>query len=198
MTEENINIEILEERPDHHYRTELPNIVFSVLTAIQLAVYAHLKRIAGDRGKCWMSIKNIAEQIGVGETTLRESIRELCKSNVLIGSPFIRITKRKRPDGADDTSLITIVDIWRANGDFYRKVQSQKPAQKSTEKPEEGAASKSDGGGGSPDEGGGFARRRGRVRQTNPKKNPLKKNNVLFVENRGLLPLPRLGNQRKP
>jgi len=154
MIEENINIEIVEERPDHHYRTELPNIVFSVLTPIQLAVYAHLKRIAGDNGKCWMSIKNIADNVGIGETTFRESVKELAKTNVLIGLPFIRVYRRKKPDGSADTSIISIVDIWRANGDFYRKVKSTKPAQNPEEKPDDGSASKTDGGGGSPNEGG--------------------------------------------
>lgn len=120
MTEISHQVEFVEERPDHHYRTEIPNFVLDLLNPNQLAVYAHIKRIAGDSGRCWMSMKNLAQAIGIGQTTLRLCLHELSVEDFFIEGAFIKIIKRTKPDGSPDSNIIKINDVWRINGDHYR------------------------------------------------------------------------------
>lgn len=110
----------IEEKPDHYYRTEIPNFIFDILNPIQLAVYSHIKRICGDSGRCWMSMKNLAKKIGIGETMLRETLKELDRADFLIRGKLIDIIRRKKPDGSQDSNIIRINDVWRINGDIYR------------------------------------------------------------------------------
>ncbi len=127
--------EIQEETPDHHFRTEIPNLVFDLgLSPEAFCLYAHLKRIAGDKGACFKSNKNLAKDCGIGETKLRECFKELTQIEILIGddpspgkSPkfhsqvsLIKITQRKKENGSWDTNLVTITPIWRLNGDIMR------------------------------------------------------------------------------
>ena len=127
--------EIHEDLPDHHYRTEIPNIIFDLgLSSEEFKVYAVLKRIAGDRGACWMSQKKLAEMCGIGITKLKECIDSLASPNIQISDKrdeklkrhvhsqisLITVTRRKKSDGGDDTNLIKIVPIWRLNGDHFR------------------------------------------------------------------------------
>lgn len=124
-----------EDLPDHHFRTELPNIIFELnLSPEEFKVYAVLKRIAGDRGACWMSQKKLSEMCGIGITKLKECMESLASPNIHIGDKrdenekrhihskisLITITRRKKLDGGDDTNLIRIVPIWRLNGDYFR------------------------------------------------------------------------------
>jgi len=131
------NFFIDEEKPDHHYRTEIPNVVFDLgLEAVTLAVYSYLKRISGDCGKCWQSMPNLAKKIGIGETKLRECLAELVDGKNRCKIKLVKKIYRVKEDGSPDTCVFMIIDIWGFNGRFYK------------------------GGGGSPSEGGV-------VRQTN-------------------------------
>jgi hypothetical protein len=38
----------------------------------------------------------------------------------LIGMPLIKVERRKKSNGADDTSMITIMPIWAINGKYFR------------------------------------------------------------------------------
>lgn len=50
MSEEAENYYVYENKPDHHYRTEIPNIVFDLdLSDSQFRLYSQLKRIAGGK-----------------------------------------------------------------------------------------------------------------------------------------------------
>jgi hypothetical protein len=166
--------QVCEEMPDHHYRTEIPNIVFEMgLSPETFCLYVHLKRIAGDGGHCFKSIPNLAKDCGMGETKLRSSLKELETLNVLIGDErrgetkfnteirLIKLTPRKKPDGSADTNLITITPIWRLNGDVMRH-RSQKKLGGS---PHEGGVVRETSQGGSPHEG----------KEELSKKNPSKK-----------------------
>jgi helix-turn-helix protein len=117
--------EISQEKPDHHYRTEIPNIIFEIIQGNDLLVYCFLKRIAGDFGKCFMSVPSLAKKIGISENTLRDSKKNLCAANEFLGYALIRCTERTKPDGSRDTDLLEIRDIWRHNGDHFRE-KSQK------------------------------------------------------------------------
>ena len=112
-----------EHYPDHHFRTETPNIIFEIgLSALQQIVYIHLKKIAGDTGYCWKSCSNLAKEIGLSERFLRQTIRSLSNPFPMLGNlPLIKITPTKKSDGSNSTNTIEIIPIWRLNGEFFRK-----------------------------------------------------------------------------
>ncbi len=66
------------------------------LTPIQFTVYSFLVSSAGQKGKCWPSVKTIAASCGCSETAVREA------AGVLEQRGFIRRVKRyqDRPNGS--------------------------------------------------------------------------------------------------
>lgn len=125
---ENDEFCVYEQKPDHHYRTELPNIIFELgLTPYDFTVYAALKRIAGDGGACWMSMPNLAKLCACSETQVKNSIKKLSGTFEKLKKPLIKITRRKLENGVNQTNVITIIDVWRENGDQFRKNNIDKP-----------------------------------------------------------------------
>jgi hypothetical protein len=121
-------IEVFEEKPDHHYRTEIPNIIFSLgLCPFAFMVYCLLKRVCGDSGQCWHSIPMLAKECNMGESKLKECLKILSEPIFPDGSPLIKIEKRFKPDGSQNSNLIRIVPIWRKNGDHFRGGSPQNP-----------------------------------------------------------------------
>jgi hypothetical protein len=114
--------ETYEDLPDHHFRTEIPNIVFTLgLSPFALTVYLLLKRIAGDKGKCWKTIKNLADSCEIGETKFRQCLKDLAEPfGALGGKSLIKIHRRFKQNKAQESNLIEIIPIWRINGDYYR------------------------------------------------------------------------------
>lgn len=154
--------EMREDRPDHHFHTAIPNIISELgLTIYDREVYRHIKQVAGDSGKCWQSNKTMAAKIGISERQLRYSLETLSKVFPLLNSSLIKIFERKKPDGSQESNLIYIVDIWRVNGDFFRKdIPSW------------------DKGGGAPCAGGGVHHMQGGGAPYAPKEEHSKKNTV--------------------
>jgi len=115
--------QVHEEKPDHHYRTEIPNIVFHLgLDIIAIAIYAYLKRIAGDYRSCYKSQKKICSELGISPATYIKYRDQLgLEHSMLGGKKLLNIMLRKKDDGNNETTLITIVDIWRDNGDYFRQ-----------------------------------------------------------------------------
>jgi len=113
-------IEVFEKKPDHHYRTEIPNIIFTLnLDPFELSLYLFLKRTAGDYSKCFKRVKTLAEESQMSERKLRECLKKL-SSPLVNGKPLIKITHRMNPNGSFQSNIIEIIDIWRENGDFFR------------------------------------------------------------------------------
>lgn len=76
---------------------KLSNAMFCYhLTPIQFTVYSFLVSSAGQKGKCWPSMKTIAANCGCSQTAAREAIGELERLG------FIRRVKRyqDRPNGS--------------------------------------------------------------------------------------------------
>ena len=76
---------------------KLSNALFSYhLTPIQFTVYSFLVSSAGQKGKCWPSMKTIAANCHCSETAAREAIATLEQKG------FIRRVKRyqDRPNGS--------------------------------------------------------------------------------------------------
>src|SRR5690606_310719 len=109
--------EVQEEFSPHHYRTEIPNIVESALTDVyERSLYMHLKRRAGDSGKCISSKTTMAEATGMSPRKLQEVKKSLSMPRKELGNrPLIRITQRTTESGDRDTDLITIVNMWDLN-----------------------------------------------------------------------------------
>lgn len=115
-------IEIQEELPDHHYRTEIPNFIFQAgLSVYDLAVYAFIKYRAGDDKKCWETVPNICKELGIGATKLREAIDNLKEGKNKFNIPLINKQPRKKPDGSNDSCLLTIINVWGFNGKICNK-----------------------------------------------------------------------------
>lgn len=94
----------------HHYRTEIPNIIFDLnLDVYAFKLYCCLKQVAGDHSTCFQSNNTLAEKIGCAIPKLIES--KLC----LQQKGLITITKRKNENGSLMPDLIEIVDIWPEN-----------------------------------------------------------------------------------
>jgi hypothetical protein len=116
-----------EDFPDHHYRTEIPNIIFELgLTPYEFLVYCHIKRITGESGKCWQSVREIAKSCGISVTQVAKCIDSLTIPKNGLNLPLIKKTKRKLPNGLNETNLITVVNLWKHNGDHFREKNNLK------------------------------------------------------------------------
>ncbi len=110
------NFSIKEENSNHKWRTEIPNIVFTLkLTPIQFVVYAALKKSAGDHGICTKSVKTIAEICQISVRKVHQTIKELCEVNPIINKSLIIKSHRFSEFGDKDTNSITIIDLWPIN-----------------------------------------------------------------------------------
>lgn len=113
-------IEIQDLSSNHHYRTELPNIIFEIgLSAVLIGVYAAIKRYAGDHGQCTKSEKKLADELDITKKTLHKFIDQLCEENTVLKKPILKKMKRTSEHGDNETNLITITDIWPENYAFF-------------------------------------------------------------------------------
>jgi len=102
------------------YFTMVPNIVFDIgLKPVELAVFMAIRRIAGDKSKCFKSMKNLAEAAGVDVKTCRRVKRLLAMPQPVIGMPLIRISEKFSEEGDQEADVITCVDLWDFNLKFF-------------------------------------------------------------------------------
>lgn len=107
---------------NHHYRTELPNIIYEIgLDANEIALYSAIKRSAGDSGACTRSNTKLAKMAGMSSRTLQRILPRLLIINKILKKPLIIRSERINEDGDQDTNLITIIDIWPDNYSFFKK-----------------------------------------------------------------------------
>lgn len=111
-----------EERSDHHFRTEIPNIVYELgLSPYEMMAYNVIKRTCSDGGACWKRNSVISVECCMGETKFRDCLKVLSSPfKKLNGKSLIRVEQRKKEDGSPDTNLVVVVNIWRENGDYFR------------------------------------------------------------------------------
>src|SRR5271170_326780 len=94
----------------HHYRTEIPNIIFELnLDPCEFKAYCVFKRTAGDKGSCFKSNNTLCEEIGCSRPTLIK-IKKALEDQGLIA-----VKKRHHESGGDMSDLIQIIDIWEEN-----------------------------------------------------------------------------------
>lgn len=103
---------ITEQVPDRRYFTIIPNLVDDLrLSAAAFRLYVHLKRVAGETGKCWQSTTTLAEHCGLSRHTVIRAKKEL------EAYALIEVTARKRPDGGMPYHEIKILDLWKYNAE---------------------------------------------------------------------------------
>ena len=115
------NFSIREESSLNKYRTEIPNIILALgLGVYEFTLYCHLKRTAGDNGACFKSLKTLSQESNIGETQIKESIKILSSPfDLLDKKPLIKLEKRFKENGAPDTNLIIIQDVWELNFKYF-------------------------------------------------------------------------------
>lgn len=92
------------------YRTEIPNIVDDLgLSVYAFRLYVHLKRVAGESGKCWQSTDTLAKSCCISKGMISKAKDEL------VSKRLIEITEEKLERGGRAAHHITITDIWLEN-----------------------------------------------------------------------------------
>jgi len=116
MTEipEDNTYQIRDEATPRDYFSQVPNLVGIMdLSPHAYRLYGHVRRVAGEAGKCWKSTKTLAAECGMSIGMVSESKREL--ENVY--PPLIRIESKKFDKGYYHELIVT--DIWELNHLFY-------------------------------------------------------------------------------
>ena len=112
-TQEEHTYNIKDESP-HDYFSQIPNVVDELnLTPYAFRLYAHLRRVAGENGKCWQSTTTLSESCRMSAGSVSSAKRELEETF----PPLIRVTSKMGDRGIYHE--ITITDIWIINHDFF-------------------------------------------------------------------------------
>ena len=113
-TEENETYHFVDEAPHNNFTT-IPNMVDDMgLSAHAFRLYCHIRRVAGDEGRCWQSTKTLSQKCNIGMATVSRSKQELEKAHL------IRIEKKTKA-GGDWYHEIAVIDIWKKNSYLYAK-----------------------------------------------------------------------------
>ena len=101
------------------YRTEIPNVVLEMgLSPYALTLYLHLKRTAGQNGKCWKSVRTLAEETSVSKSEIARTRTELEERELIAV---------EQPKDPRKPSVVSIVDIWEKNFDHFREKKARVP-----------------------------------------------------------------------
>lgn len=118
---------LINETSERIYFTQIQNIILELLEPIEFVIYANLRKIAGEGGKCFYSISNLSKKCKVSENTLRKSLKSLSENHYKeIGNKtFITLQHRKKENGSDDTPIINLTNIWSHNIKYYDEKRSE-------------------------------------------------------------------------
>lgn len=102
-----------EEAPRDYY-TQIPNLVDAMrLSPFAYRLYGHLRKVAGETGKCWQNTETLAEECNMSSGTVSNYKRELES----VYPPLIRIESKPFEKGIYHEIVIT--DIWAINHAFW-------------------------------------------------------------------------------
>lgn len=97
------------------YRTELPNLLDdSSLSPRAVRLYLRYKRVAGDKGACWQSIRTLAKTIPGMSVGSVVSARDELVSKKWVKLGTVNIDGEVKP-------AVFIVDVWGVNFQKYAK-----------------------------------------------------------------------------
>jgi len=163
-------IKIKDGSGDKEFFTIIPNYILNHSTHWDREVYIQMKRIAGENGKCYMSIQRLSKKCGMGKERLNKSIRYLIKHCWI---KFMGKTPIMTKGGEQLANTYKVENIWKLNTKFYKGGSPQGyPRNK----------------GGSPQTQRGVAKTPKGGRATPPKKNHLKKIHIKKREKEKILP----------
>lgn len=103
-----------ESSPRTHY-SMIPNLVDDLeLSPHAYRLYGHLRRVAGESGKCWQSTSTLAKSCKMSPAMVSYAKAELESTY----PPLIHIMSKKR-DAGGIYHEIAITDVWQINHDYY-------------------------------------------------------------------------------
>ena len=112
---------ISEEIPDREFFTIIPNYIVNHSSIWEQGVYLVMKRIAGEKGRCFATHQTIAGRLQISRPTVSKTIIKL------IDRGWIQETG-KRVGKTASVKEYQLVNLWELNSKFYReKHQSSKP-----------------------------------------------------------------------
>lgn len=112
-------IEIQDQSNDHKYFTQIPNIVLEQSNETELALYVHMKRLAGRSGVCRAGQKYLMSRLGkVGKTTFKKTLESLIDRRWIIYKGKIKVMTT---GGLQWINTYIVPDLWIENMDYFRK-----------------------------------------------------------------------------
>ena len=100
---------------DWKYFTIIPNWILDNLSIYDAMLYIHIKRIAGENGQCWASMRYLAQKMKVSLGQIYKSLQNLTELGLI---KFVGTKKVKRRP----RNVYQIVDIWKLNVDYYKDI----------------------------------------------------------------------------
>jgi len=100
---------------DWKYFTIIPNWILDNLPIYDAMLYIHIKRIAGENGQCWASMRYLAQKMKVSLGQIYKSLQNLTELGLI---KFVGTKKVKRRP----RNVYQIVDIWKLNVDYYKDI----------------------------------------------------------------------------
>jgi len=120
-------IKIKDGSGDRHCFTIVPNYILNHSTANDQSLYLHLKRYAGDDGKCFATQETIMKKMGIGRTAYNKSLKYLIDHSWI---DYIGMTGGKtRP-----IKTYKVNNIWELNNNHYKKIPAETAVSTENEK----------------------------------------------------------------
>jgi len=105
---------------ERRYFVMLPNLIDDLgLSVYAFRLYVHMRRVAGEDGKCWQSTTTLAERCKMSAHKVVDAKRELAEVGL------ITVTSVDRPGGGRPYHEVVMADVWPAN---MAKYQGNDPA----------------------------------------------------------------------
>lgn len=98
------------------YYASIPHLIDDAdLSPYAYRLYGHIKRVVGESpdGRCYQKTETLAKKCKMSAGAVSNAKQEL------LAGGFIRIIKKKRPQGGKELDVIFIVDVWLKNFQKY-------------------------------------------------------------------------------
>lgn len=116
------HLQIMDRGDPRKYYFQIPNIIDDMdLSLIAFRLYCHLKRVAGDEGRCWQSVETMANACKMSAGSIANAKKELLEYKL------IEIEEKPRPGGGKPWQVIYIADIWALNMKKYQDEDQSTP-----------------------------------------------------------------------
>lgn len=105
---------IADQTGDRKYFSTIPNIVVDEATPLQLALYVHLKRIAGEKGTCYVSRRNQTVRFRMDHRTIKRELGSLIAKGWVLD-----LGMKTMNSHGQKVREVAIADVWKKNVDSY-------------------------------------------------------------------------------